>query len=291
MSLIEYTIDGKIDKVELALQRIKLANLSEEPLYVCYSGGKDSKVLRRLMEMSEVPHELHYNLTTVDHPEIVRELIDDKDVIIDKARYADGKQKTMWNLIVKKQFPPTQLFRYCCAELKESGGMGRICVTGVRKAESARRKEQGAIAKIFEPSNVVKIHNLDNDDNRRMVEQCYRTRKTLINPILDWTDEDVWEFSKIEGIKQNPLYKQCGGNKTRIGCLLCPMASKEQRQREAREYPKIAEAYVKAFDRMIKAMSNAPRWKSGQEVFEWWIDGIYKDKVDDNQFTIDDLEF
>lgn len=95
MSLIEYTIDGKIDKVELALKRIKLANLSKEPLYVCYSGGKDSKVLRRLMEMSEVPHELHYNLTTVDIPSVVREIIDDKDVIVDKARYADGTQKTM----------------------------------------------------------------------------------------------------------------------------------------------------------------------------------------------------
>lgn len=49
MSLIEYTIDGKVDKVELALKRIQLGALSPEPFYVCYSGGKDSKVLRRLM--------------------------------------------------------------------------------------------------------------------------------------------------------------------------------------------------------------------------------------------------
>lgn len=53
MSLIEYTIDGKVDKVELALKRIQLGALSPEPFYVCYSGGKDSKVLRRLMEMSD----------------------------------------------------------------------------------------------------------------------------------------------------------------------------------------------------------------------------------------------
>lgn len=72
MSLIEYTLDGKIDKVAQAVERVKLGALSPEPLYVCYSGGKDSKVLRRIVEMAEVPHELHYNLTTVDHPSVVR---------------------------------------------------------------------------------------------------------------------------------------------------------------------------------------------------------------------------
>lgn len=56
MSLIEYTLDGKIDKVQQAIERVKLGALSPEPLYVCYSGGKDSKVLRRIVEMAEVPH-------------------------------------------------------------------------------------------------------------------------------------------------------------------------------------------------------------------------------------------
>ena len=29
------------------------------------------------------------------------------------------------------------------------------------------------------------ILNTDNDENRRMVEMCYRTHKTLVNPIID----------------------------------------------------------------------------------------------------------
>lgn len=112
MALLEHTIYGKLDKVEQAIKRIQLGALSTEPLYVCYSGGKDSKVLRRLMEMSGVAHELHYNLTTVDIPSVVREILDDKEVTVDKARYPDGKQKTMWNLIVKKRIPPTRICRY-----------------------------------------------------------------------------------------------------------------------------------------------------------------------------------
>lgn len=289
MSLIEYTIDGKIDKVDLAIKRIQLANLSQEPLYVCYSGGKDSKVLRRLMEMSEVPHELHYNLTTVDIPSVVREILDDKDVIVEKARYADGTQKTMWNLIVKKHMPPTRLCRYCCAELKEVGGKGRICVTGVRKAESVRRAKQGAEAKILTKGNAT-VLNLDNDEARRTIEQCYRTQKTLINPMLDWTDEDVWEFSKVENIQQNPLYVKCGGTKNRLGCILCPMAKLSEKEQDIKDYPKFAERYVKAFDEMLQSMPNKSKlsWKNGQEVFDWWIYG--KSELDENQISLTDIE-
>lgn len=289
MALIEYILDGTVNKVENAIKRIQLANLSEEPLYVCYSGGKDSKVIRHLMGMSGVPHELHYNLTTVDIPSVVREIMDDKEIIVEKARYADGTQKTMWNLIVKNHMPPTRICRYCCSELKEASGKGRICVTGVRSAESARRAKQAGEAKIFGKNGVEIIHNMDNDENRRMIEQCYRTKKTLINPIIDWTDDDIWEFSKAENIKQNPLYIQCGGTKKRLGCILCPMASMKDRLNDLRDYPKIAECYIKAFDKMLENMPDKSKlsWKNGTEVMDRWLYG-YKE-TDENQISFDDL--
>lgn len=312
MALLEYTIDGKVDKVEQAIKRIQLGALSPEPLYVCYSGGKDSKVLRRLMEMSGVAHELHYNLTTVDIPSVVREILDDKEVTVDKARYPDGKQKTMWNLIVKKKMPPTRLCRYCCAELKEGGGKGRICITGVRKSESVNRKLNGGEVKIINGIKAQKtmienkiegdfdltpkgglVMNLDNNENRRLVEQCYRTNKTIINPIIDWTDEDIWGFSKVENIQQSGLYKQCGGRYNRLGCIGCPMASLEEKLLEFAEYPKIKQAYINAFDRMVKnygaVKSTKYDWYDGQAVFDWWLYGD-KNTTDDNQLSIDDIE-
>ena len=316
MSLIEYTFDGKVDKVEQAIKRIQLGALSPEPLYVCYSGGKDSKVLRRLMEMSGVQYELHYNMTTVDHPSVVREILDDKNIIVDKQRYSDGKQKTMWNLIVKKKMPPTRLCRYCCAELKEGGGKGRICITGVRKAESVNRKLNGGEVKIINGVKAQKtmienkiegdfdltpkggiVMNLDNNENRRLVEQCYRTNKTIINPIIDWTDEDIWEFSKVENIQQSGLYKQCGGRYNRLGCIGCPMASLEEKLLEFEEYPKIKQAYINAFDRMVKnygVKSTKYDWYDGQAVFDWWLYGD-KNTTDNNQLSmqelIDNLQF
>lgn len=289
MALIEYRLDGTVNKVENAIKRIQLANLSEEPLYVCYSGGKDSKVIRHLMGMSGVPHELHYNLTTVDIPSVVREIMDDKEVIVEKARYADGTQKTMWNLIVKKHMPPTRICRYCCSELKEASGKGRICVTGVRAAESTSRAKKAGEAKIFGGKGVEVIHNMDNDENRRMIEQCYRTQKTLINPIIDWTDDDIWEFSKVENIKQNPLYIQCGGTKKRLGCILCPMARMEDRLNDLKDYPKIVACYIKAFDKMLENMPDQSKvsWKNGTEVMDWWLYG--NKETDENQISFDDL--
>lgn len=310
MSLIEYTLDGKIDKVQQAVERVKLGALSPEPLYVCYSGGKDSKVLRRIVEMAEVNHELHYSLTTVDHPSVVREILDDKGVIVDKPRYKDGKQITMWNLIIKKKMPPTRLCRYCCAELKEGGGQGRICVTGVRKAESTNRKLNSGAVKIINGNKAMKtaqdneivgdfdttpkgglVMNLDNDENRRLVEMCYRTNKTLVNPLIDWTDEDIWEFSKVENIKQSDLYVQCGGSYKRLGCIGCPMATEKEREKEFEDYPQIKEAYIRAFDRMLKQHKDKTCWTSwtdGQSVFDWWMRGE-KSKVDENQISMQDL--
>lgn len=133
--------------------------------------------------------------------------------------------------------------------------------------------------------------NLDNNENRRLVEQCYRTNKTIINPIIDWTDEDIWEFSKVENIQQSGLYKQCGGRYNRLGCIGCPMASLEEKLLEFEEYPKIKQAYINAFDRMVKNYGRKGTkydWYDGQAVFDWWIYGD-KNTTDDNQLSMQEL--
>ena len=77
MALIEQTLFGTVNKVDQAIQRIKMydpiANSwMDEPYYVAYSGGKDSDVLRILFEMSGVKYDLVHNHTTADAPETVR---------------------------------------------------------------------------------------------------------------------------------------------------------------------------------------------------------------------------
>ena len=221
------------EKERIAMERLK-AFEPEDGYFLAYSGGKDSDCIKILAQLAGVKFETVHNLTTVDAPETVRYIKSQPDVRISRSYDRDGKPVTMWNLIVRKGTPPLRTSRYCCSELKEPGGTGKIVVTGVRWAESTRRKQSADVVKfIGKPKGTQKIAeelgadyrttrqggivlNDDNDINRRMVEHCYRTRKTMVNPIADWTDEDVWEFLNHYGCKSNPLY-ECGFK--RIGCI------------------------------------------------------------------------
>lgn len=110
--------------------------------------------------------------------------------------------------------------------------------------------------------------NNDNAESRKMVEQCYKLSKTVINPIIDWLDSDVWEFIREYNIPYCKLYDE--GYK-RLGCIGCPMST---HQAEALErYPKYKQAYIRAFDRMLKEYKVAIHldWKNGEDVCNWWI--------------------
>lgn len=136
------------EKERIAIERLK-AFEPDEPYYLCYSGGKDSDVIRILAQLANVKHELHHNLTSVDAPETVRYVKSIPDMHIDIPHDKDGNRVSMWSLIVKKGIPPTRLIRYCCSELKEKGGEGKLKITGVRAAESVARKKNAGMVKIL----------------------------------------------------------------------------------------------------------------------------------------------
>lgn len=102
-----------IAKEKRAIQYLQTFEPESEPYYLCYSGGKDSDVIRILASLAGVKHDIVNNHTTVDAPETVRYIRSIPGVQINYPK------KTMWQLIVDKLMPPTRLVRYCCAELKE----------------------------------------------------------------------------------------------------------------------------------------------------------------------------
>lgn len=141
-----------LEKEKIAIQRLKAFEPEGEPYYVCYSGGKDSDVIKILTELAGVKREVVHNLTTVDAPETVQYIKKQNDVRISRPA------ESMWQLIVRKKMLPTRFVRYCCAELKERGGKGRVKVTGVRWAESNNRKENGGLIKIIgKPKTTLKM--------------------------------------------------------------------------------------------------------------------------------------
>lgn len=292
--LLEQTIgaNGEVrTKLDVAIQRLKTFELPEG-YHVAFSGGKDSQCIYHLCKMAGVKFRAVYRVTSVDPPELIYFIREHyPDVIFDVPHDANGKRISMWSLIAENKIPPMRIMRYCCAQLKETAGDGAVAVTGVRWEESARRKANHGVTDIRgKPKTTQKkatdmrvnyaitksgalIMNDDNDESRRLVEQCYRTQKTLLNPIVDWTDDEVWEFlNDIAKVPHCSLYDE---GYTRIGCIGCPMGGYKQQLREFERYPKFRALYVRAFDRMLERCRKIGvaryKWETGEDVMEWWL--------------------
>lgn len=283
-----------MDKEQKAIARLKEAALMSEtyyqkPLVVTTSGGKDSDVCIALALAAGIDFEVQHNFTTADAPETVyyvRETfkrLEEKGVkcTINWPTYK-GAPVTMWSLIPQKLMPPTRVARYCCSILKEGGGKGRMITTGVRWAESvSRRNKRGIFENMpHDLSKKVIIKN-DNDDSRRIFENCKLQAKRICNPIVDWSDRDVWSYIHAERITVNPLYS-CGFH--RVGCIGCPMAGKRGREFEFARYPTYQRAYIRAFDRMLQERQRRGMscdWQTGKDAFHWWMeDGVLPGQVE-----------
>ena len=109
MSLLENTLFGIRDKVQTAIDRIKSFE-PPEGYFVAYSGGKDSDVVLDLVKRSGVKYDAHFSVTSVEAPETIYYIRNEHpEVIWDFPKYADGKIKTMWNLIPKKKDASDQI--------------------------------------------------------------------------------------------------------------------------------------------------------------------------------------
>lgn len=285
------------DLEQVSIERLKAASELSLlnyglPLVITDSGGKDSSVCKELAIRAGIPFEVMHNHTTADAPETVRfvrseaKRFEDLGIkyTINMPTYK-GKPTSMWSLIPQKLMPPTRLVRYCCSVLKETGGAGRFIATGVRWAESASRKNNRGIYEKNGSKETRIILNNDNDDRRRLFENCRLKAKRTVNPIIDWSDSDVWDFLgegaqvlcgnynvTCNGTPVNPLYDE---GWCRVGCIGCPMAGKAVRELEFTQFPKYKNLYLLAFKNLLEeraARGKYVSWATPQEVFDWWME-------------------
>lgn len=240
--------------VERAISLIK----KHEPecgYYLAFSGGKDSCAIKKLAQMAGVKFEARYNNTTIDPPELVRFIKDHHpDVVWNMPTMA-----MMSKVAQRPSLPPTRGMRWCCAIYKEMGGKGHPCkLMGVRAAESPSRNM-----------------------NWQEVSGDMHDEKTIC-PIVFWSDDQLWNFLHIHDVPYCKLYDE--GWK-RIGCVGCPLATKENQTREFKRWPAYERNWKKAIISNWEHYHNAvkkrgkdrgkpyyhAKFKSGEDMWRWWL--------------------
>ena len=268
-------------KVEVAYERYRWAakeaeRLFDMPLVVRYSGGKDSDVILQLAKESGVPFRVTHNLTTADPPDNVyyirRVFAALREEGIDCR--INVPRRSLWRIMRETLVIPSRIMRVCCSELKERRMPDApYIVTGVRWAESAGRRAKSGIAMVYtarergveEKAAAAGLLTTDDASSRRLFEQCQLRGVRVLNPIIDWSDDDVWSYLHSRGIEGNPLYKE---GWTRIGCVGCPLARPRAREIAFARYPKLYKAWRDAIAYVIerrKEMGN-PMFLAGKEV-------------------------
>lgn len=243
-------------KVDRALWLIeagaKAAYKYGQPLEIAYSGGKDSDVILELARMSGADYRAIYKNTTIDPPGTIKHVREKGVEVV--------RPKMSFRELVKSKGMPTRWRRFCCSVLKEYKILD-YAVVGIRREESRKR------SKIYHEPEVCRV---------------YRKSETaqILLPILDWTGKDVAEFLTEQHVKCHPLYYDEKGyfhTERRLGCMCCPLMSRQKRIAEFKKYPKMVQFYIKALNEYMDYHPNSKTAKIFRNPYDLFTSVVFCD--------------
>ena len=177
---------------------------------VSWSGGKDSAVVSLLAREALCDAQvLHvFGDTTIEAPSTYAYFAEFRERH-PAVPFAVGLPARDFFDLCREIGPPSRVQRWCCSTHKTAplsnimravgDGRGVLSVTGLRRDESLRR---ASYAPVIADSKIA--------------------AQLMVNPILDWTEFEVWAHLLASGEPINDGYR-LGMN--RIGCAYCPMNS------------------------------------------------------------------
>ena len=251
-------------KMETSIATIKKAaklakKYTGKPLVVAFSGGKDSQTVYHLAEAAGVEFEAVYSATTIDPPEVVRFI---------RKQYPNVKfnvpRLSFWRLAEKIRMLPNRNMRYCCSILKEQTSPGRVTLTGVRREESIKRAKRQVLAINKKPRQFDEFESVDKID-----VQCFGDgkEKITVNPILDWTETDVWRYlNNVVNVQHCELYDI---GRHRVGCLFCPMKARKEIVDDMIRYPHQFKRLKMTVAKIAETSKQFPKDPKG--FIEWWL--------------------
>lgn len=191
-----------------------------QTLELCYSGGKDSEVMRVLAIMAGVPFEAIYKQTTIDRPFT--------------TMYCQSRHVTILHPpvtfldLVRKKGYPTRRCRWCCERFKEFK-VRDVALVGVRRDESRARRNR-----------------YTDFDQCRVYHRGGSCQQFF--PLLNWSELDELDFIRQNALELHPHYYDDNGQLVitrRLGCLGCPLRGDNGRG-GFQEYPKMLKQWLLA---------------------------------------------
>lgn len=258
-SVLQLKIETSIETIQRAAKVAQ--NYTGKPLVVAFSGGKDSQTVYHLTEAAGVEFEAVYSATTIDPPEVVRFI---------KKHYPMVRfhvpNMSFWKLVEHTRMLPNRHMRYCCSVLKEATHQGRVTLTGVRREESAKRAKRQVLDINKKPRQFDEFER-----NDKIEVQCFGNgkEKITVNPILDWTETDVWEY--LNNVVKFPHCELYDRGRRRVGCLFCPMKRHKEIVDDILRYPHQFERLKKTVAKIAETSKRFPN--DPKALLEWWLSG------------------
>lgn len=260
-------LQHSIDLLQKA-EKLAMRYDPQDGFYLAFSGGKDSQALYHVAQMGGVKFKAHMNFTSVDPPQVIRFVRQHYPDVVTHA-----PRKSIYDLAAERGILPSMRIRWCCADLKEQAGAGKVTLIGIRKQESTRRAKRHEVEvsnKKFSGSleefgqwQEQEIQRKEEKLLRRMQREGKKVNEDyfsadkenevrciggkdsiLISPIFEWSEQDVWYFlDEVARVPHCKLYDQ--GYK-RIGCILCPMSTYRQKVKEMQDFPHVKRGWIRA---------------------------------------------
>lgn len=251
-------------KIERALRLLRSAAAdTNQPLEICYSGGKDSDVILELARMAGIKYRAIYKNTTIDPPGTIAHVKKNGVEIVRKKSFAQ--------VIQAKGFP-NFIRRFCCWELKEYKILDRA-VQGIRRSESTKRRKR------YKEPTACRLYG----SKKEHVE--------VFLPILYWSDKDVADFIELHGIKCHPLYYDEQGRfnpKCRLGCMACPQ-KKDRGLADFKANPRLVKFWLRNGEIWWNTHKLKKTKKKFRNPYEVFVRNLFFESYDDFKDAIDNL--